>query len=66
MRSSARPIFGTATSFERGAVKVEAKDVVNAFVKVAVEGRVFREGDELYRGNLSRRSNEHVSVDYIS
>jgi hypothetical protein len=33
-------------------VKAEAYDVVNAFVKVAVEGWVFGEGDELGGGDL--------------
>lgn len=54
-------IFGAAESFERGAVEVEADDVVDAFVEVAVEGRVFREGDELSRGDLGGRSEDCVS-----
>jgi hypothetical protein len=54
-------IFGAAESFERDAVEVEANDVVNAFVEVAVEGRIFREGDERGRGDLGRRSDYCVS-----
>jgi hypothetical protein len=59
-------IFGAAESFERGAVEVEADDVVDAFVEVevAVEGGVFREGDELGRGDLSGGSENRVSSDY--
>lgn len=63
-RRGGRAIFGAAERFKRGSVEIEADDVVDAFVEVAVEGGVFGEGDELGGGDLDGRSKDRVSSDY--
>jgi hypothetical protein len=57
-------IFGAAERSKRGSVEVEADDVVDAFVEVAVEGRIFRERNKLGGGDFGGRSKDYVSSDY--
>jgi hypothetical protein len=58
-------IFGAAKRFERGPVEIKADDVVDASVEVAVEGRVFGEGDKLGGRDLGGRTNSRVSSDGV-
>lgn len=64
-RRNSRAIFGAAERFERGSVEIKTDDVVDAFVKVAVEGRVFSEGDELGGGDLGGRPKDGFSLNNV-